>query len=236
MTGKKIVTFLAAGIAFCLIFVVSCKALAATKAATKEKKERTEELKIVTHDRDAESLMSKLSKGSSEKQTTVKSQTSSKSQSDNKSQTGSKSTTKEKNSKKNKNSYTQSELRYMTCIIYCEARGECDAGKKAVGIVVMNRVRDDEFPNNIKDVIYQRGQFTPVYNGSLNKALSLYDEQKKNGKITGSMKKCMKAAKSALGGSTTVKVNGKKKQMKKYLYFSQYIPNAKYQLGGHQFK
>lgn len=132
--------------------------------------------------------------------------------------------------------YSESDLRYMTCIIYCEARGECYAGKKAVGIVVMNRVKDDEFPDNIKDVIYQSGQFSPVTNGSLNRALKLYDQQEEDGKIKGSMRKCMKAAKSALNGSTTVKVDGKKKQMKHYLFFSQYIPNAKYSLGGHQFK
>ena len=135
-----------------------------------------------------------------------------------------------------KDNYTQSELRYMTCIIYCEARGESYAGKKAVGIVVMNRVKDDQFPDTIKNVIYQSGQFTPVRNGSLSNALNLYDQQKENGKIKGTMRKCMKAAKSVLNGSTTVKINGKKKQMKNYLFFSRYIPNAKYSLGGHQFR
>ncbi len=145
-------------------------------------------------------------------------------------------TTKATTKDKKKNSYTQSELRYMTTIIYCEARGESFAGKKAVGIVVMNRVKSSKFPDSIKEVIYQRGQFSPVRNGSLNKALGIYDEQKKSGKIKGTMKSCMKAAKQALEGSTTVKVKGKKKQMKKYLFFSRYIPNAKYSLGAHQFK
>ncbi len=140
-----------------------------------------------------------------------------------------KATTKEKK-------YTAKELRYMTSIIYCEARGESYAGKKAVGIVVMNRVRSKKFPNSVKKVIYQSGQFSPVRNGSLSCALKLYDKQKKAGKMKGSMKSCMKAAKAALKGSTTVKVKGKKKQMKKYLFFSRYIPNAKYSLGAHQFK
>lgn len=144
-----------------------------------------------------------------------------------------KATTKDK---KTERKYTQKELRFMTAIIYCEARGESYAGKKAVGIVVMNRVRSKEFPNSVKGVIYQSGQFSPVRNGSLNQALKIYDKQKKAGKIKGTMKTCMKAAKEALKGQTTVKVRGKKKEMKKYLFFSRYIPNAKYTLGAHQFK
>lgn len=132
--------------------------------------------------------------------------------------------------------YTESELRYMTSIIYCEARGESYAGQKAVGIVVMNRKRSDLFPNSVKEVIYQRGQFSPVRNGSMSKALSLYDKQTKSGKMTKTMKTCRKAAIEALEGSTTIQVNGKKKEMKKYLFFSQRVRNAKFTLGGHQFK
>lgn len=143
---------------------------------------------------------------------------------------------KNKSKKKSKNKYTASELRYMTSIIYCEARGESYQGKKAVGIVVMNRVRSELFPNTVKKVIYQSGQFSPVRNGSLNVALSQYDTMKKKGKFTGAMKTCMKAAKEVLNGSTTVTVNGKTKEMKSYLYFSRYVSGAKFQLGAHQFK
>ncbi len=143
---------------------------------------------------------------------------------------------KEYKKRKKKKSYTAKELRYMTCIIYCEARGESYAGQKAVGIVVMNRKRDKEFPNSIKSVIYQRGQFSPVRNGSFGRALSLYDKYKRDGKFKGEMPSCLKAAKEALEGSTTIKKSGKEKEMKNYLYFSRYIPNAKYSLGDHQFK
>ena len=140
-----------------------------------------------------------------------------------------KATTKERQ-------YTQSELRYMTCIIYCEARGESAVGRKAVGIVVMNRVRSKQFPDTVKEVIYQQGQFSPVRNGSMRRALSLYDQQKEKGKFNRDMKNCRKAAKEALKGSTTVKVKGRKKEMKKYLFFSRYIPNAKFRLEHHQFR
>ncbi len=147
-----------------------------------------------------------------------------------------KNTKKKVKKKTKKKKYTDSELRYMTTIIYCEARGESYAGKKAVGIVVMNRVRSKKFPNTIKKVIYQSGQFSPARNGSLNSALNAYDKQKKKGKYEKTMSSCMKAAKEVLNGSTTITVNGKKKEMKNYLFFSRYVSGAKFQLGNHQFK
>ena len=69
-----------------------------------------------------------------------------------------------------KNSYTKAELRLMSAIIFCESNVEPYAGKLAVGIVVMNRVESKAFPNTIKNVIYQRRQFSPVHNGALKKA------------------------------------------------------------------
>lgn len=137
---------------------------------------------------------------------------------------------------KKKKKYTDTDLRYMTAIIYCEARGESYQGKKAVGIVVMNRVKSKKFPDSVKKVIYQSGQFSPARNGSLDRALKLYDKQEKKDKFDKTMQSCMKAAKEALNGSTTVKVNGKKKEMKNYLFFSRYVANAKFTLGAHQFK
>ncbi len=138
--------------------------------------------------------------------------------------------------KKSKKKYTKKDLRYMTSIIYCEAQGEGYQGQKAVGIVVMNRVRSSKFPDSVKSVIYQSGQFSPVRNGSMQRALNQYDKYEKKGKFKGAMKSCYKAAKSVLDGSTTVKVKGKKKEMKSYLFFSRYVSGAKFQLGNHQFK
>lgn len=132
--------------------------------------------------------------------------------------------------------YTAQELRYMTCIIYCEARGESYAGQKAVGIVVMNRKNSDDFPDSIEDVIYQKGQFTPARNGSLTKAFAAYDKQNKNDKFKDEMKSCRKAAIEVLKGSTFIKAGGEEKDMGDYLFFSRYIKGAKYTLGHHQFK
>ena len=124
----------------------------------------------------------------------------------------------------------------MTCIIYCEARGESYAGQKAVGIVVMNRKKNKDFPDTIKEVIYQRGQFSPASNGTLSKALELYDKCAKKNKFKGEMPSCLKAAKEVLEGSTTIRKEGKEKDLKNLLYFSRYLSHAKFTLGNHQFK
>lgn len=56
-------------------------------------------------------------------------------------------------------------------IIHAEAGYESFEGQLAVGNVIMNRVNSDKFPNTLKEVIYQPGQFTPAMNGSLEKVI-----------------------------------------------------------------
>ena len=55
--------------------------------------------------------------------------------------------------------------------IYFESANQSFAGKLAVGHVVINRVRDEQFPNNVCDVIYQaktrinwKGNEVPIRN------------------------------------------------------------------------
>ena len=64
------------------------------------------------------------------------------------------------------------ELKLLANIIYCEAGSESYVGKVAVGNVIMNRVKSASQPNTITEVVYARGQFSPVRNGSLQRALS----------------------------------------------------------------
>ena len=49
----------------------------------------------------------------------------------------------------------------MSSIIYSEAGDQSYAGKKAVGIVIANRVSSRSYPNTLSGVIYQPGQFSP---------------------------------------------------------------------------
>lgn len=135
-----------------------------------------------------------------------------------------------------KDTYTESDLRYLTSIIYCEARGEGFAGQKAVGIVVMNRVESELFPDDIEGVIYQSGQFSPASNGSLYSALALYDSEKESGDYDDTMLSCLQAAVSVLEGSRMINVEEDVYYLGQYLFFSRYVKNARFQLGNHMFR
>ena len=145
-------------------------------------------------------------------------------------ETKKKTTTKKKKSKKR---YSKADLRLMASIINCEAGSEPYQGKLAVGIVVMNRVSSKSFPNSIKGVIYQKGQFSPVRNGSLKKRLRQYDSKRTGSK---QWKSCISAARKTLQGQKTILYKGKKKNMKSYHFFSMYLSGARMKLGGHKFK
>lgn len=57
---------------------------------------------------------------------------------------------------------TAADRHLLAWITYWEARGEPFEGQVAVAAVVLNRVRHPEFPNTIRGVIFERGQFQPV--------------------------------------------------------------------------
>ncbi|KAA9023626.1 cell wall hydrolase [Niallia endozanthoxylica] len=60
----------------------------------------------------------------------------------------------------------------MARLVSAEAKGEPYAGKVAVATVILNRLDHPEFPNTVKEVIYQIDHgyyaFTPVQNGTIN--------------------------------------------------------------------
>lgn len=87
-------------------------------------------------------------------------------------------------------SVSSSDLTLLSAIIFCEAGGESYAGQVAVGAVVLNRVKSASFPNSISGVVYQSGQFSPVANGALARALA-----------NGNYQHCTSAAQAALAGS-----------------------------------
>ncbi|WP_449600053.1 spore cortex-lytic enzyme [Paenibacillus sp. Marseille-Q9583] len=57
------------------------------------------------------------------------------------------------------------EMDILAKVIYSESRGEPYKGQVAVGAVVMNRIQSSQFPDNIKDVVFQKGAFTAVSDG-----------------------------------------------------------------------
>ena len=65
--------------------------------------------------------------------------------------------------------YADSDLYWLSRIIYAESGNQSLEGKIAVGNVVMNRVADPQFPSNIYDVLFQKNQFSPASSGSINR-------------------------------------------------------------------
>ena len=57
---------------------------------------------------------------------------------------------------------TTEEQTELLKIAMAEAEGESTTGKALVMRVVLNRVQDDEFPDTVREVIFQEGQFAPV--------------------------------------------------------------------------
>lgn len=66
--------------------------------------------------------------------------------------------------------YSAEDLYWLSHIINAESGNQPLAGKLAVGNVVLNRAKDGRFPSTVKGVVCQKGQFTPVANGTINKA------------------------------------------------------------------
>lgn len=89
---------------------------------------------------------------------------------------------------------SSSDEELLAALIYCEAGGEPYEGQVAVGAVVMNRVRSSSFPNTIREVIYQSGQFGPAITGKLERVLA-------GGQTTDS---CRQAAREAIAGYSPV--------------------------------
>jgi len=67
--------------------------------------------------------------------------------------------------------YTQEDLLWLSRIIHAEARGEPFEAMLAVGNVVLNRKASAQYPDTIREVIFDRRhgvQFTPTINGTIN--------------------------------------------------------------------
>ncbi len=60
---------------------------------------------------------------------------------------------------------SRDDILLLARIIHGEARGESFKGKVAVGAVILNRVNSTKFPNSIREVILQKGQFSCLLDG-----------------------------------------------------------------------
>lgn len=96
-------------------------------------------------------------------------------------------------------SYDVDELKLLACLIQAEAGNQSYECKLAVANVVLNRIQSSKYPDSMKSVIYQSGQFSVAASGSLQKQLDNYDNYSSS-----SQRLTIKAAKDALGGSNNI--------------------------------
>ena len=111
-----------------------------------------------------------------------------------------------------------SDVALMAGILQCEA-GSSYEGMIAVGTVIMNRIASSRFPDTLKEVVYQPGQFGPAMTGKLDRVLA-----------QGPNSSAYSAAKEVLGGKRHEKV-------KNCLYFNgeQWTSHDGVNIGGNIF-
>lgn len=120
-----------------------------------------------------------------------------------------------KGNKNPKDPPSEDDIRLLAALIYCESGNQSYAGKVAVGSVVINRMESKHFPDTLRDVIYQSGQFDPVWSGALDTLCRSGKEIKAD---------CVKAAKEVLNEGS---------KLKGYYYFNIYY--GRYKIGDHYF-
>ncbi len=64
--------------------------------------------------------------------------------------------------------FSRNDIILLARVIHGEARGESFKGKVAVGAVILNRVNNPHFPDTIRGVILQKGQFSSLADGQAN--------------------------------------------------------------------
>ena len=95
--------------------------------------------------------------------------------------------------------YSDTDLKLLSCLVQAEAGDQTYEGKLAVANIVLNRVKSSKYPDTIKAVIYQPGQFSVAASGSLAKQLANYDNFHSNSQLLS-----IKAAKAALRGANNI--------------------------------
>jgi len=64
---------------------------------------------------------------------------------------------------------TQDEIDLIALVTMAEAEGETELGKRLVIDTILNRVDSEHFPDTVNDVIYQRNQFSSMWNGRVDR-------------------------------------------------------------------
>lgn len=86
-----------------------------------------------------------------------------------------------------------SDLELFAALIECEAGSTDYEGMLAVASVVVNRMNHSHYPDTLRGVIYQAGQFPPAHDGKVDKVLA-----------RGVKDSCLQVANDALAGKNNV--------------------------------
>lgn len=90
-------------------------------------------------------------------------------------------------------SYTEADVELLAALIECEAGYTNYDALLAVGAVVVNRMKHSFYPNTVRGVIFQPGQFPPATNGKVDQVME-----------RGVKTLCVQAATDALNGKSNV--------------------------------
>lgn len=64
---------------------------------------------------------------------------------------------------------SNNDIELIALVTMAEAEGECEEGKRLVIDTILNRVNSEYFPDTVYDVIYQKSQFSSMWNGRVDK-------------------------------------------------------------------
>ena len=66
-------------------------------------------------------------------------------------------------------SMSEEDKKLLALVTMAEAEGECEKGQRLVIDTILNRVDSKRFPNTVREVIYQKNQFTSMWNGRVDR-------------------------------------------------------------------
>lgn len=67
---------------------------------------------------------------------------------------------------------SEDDIYMLASQVFVEAGAEPYDAQVGVANVIINRIKSDEFPNTLSEVLYEDGQFPPAYNGLLDRAMA----------------------------------------------------------------
>ena len=63
----------------------------------------------------------------------------------------------------------EDDIELLALVTMAEAEDEPEEGKRLVIDTILNRVDSEDFPNTVHDVVYQKAQFTSMWNGRVDR-------------------------------------------------------------------